>query len=141
MSLTSAPPVRTVNQLPALPESHWPSQFWDANAAADRRIEEFDRLRNENARLRTAVELQRLRQRCVEAIDSEIERMAAALDMVRAENVSLRCRIDELTDCGGLEHQIREQGSQLIAANSLVTRLRGERDLWRERALAAGWES
>lgn len=98
---TSAPAVRTVDQLPAVPlPSRPPSKLWAALDAANERNAEFERLKAERHDL--------------------IGQLAAA-----------KARNEELED-GGLELRVRELAADLVAA-------RTEIEVWRDRALSAGW--
>lgn len=54
----------------------------------------------------------------------EFDRLARDNEALRARNDALQCRIDELTDGGGLEHENREIGTELLAARSEAARLR-----------------
>ena len=61
------------------------------------------------------------------AAADEISGQASEIDRLRQENAGLRCRIDELTDGGSLEHELAERGRELLALRAENARLRRER--------------
>lgn len=92
---TTAPNVRLIDQFGGSL-----SKFIEANATADERIREFDRLARDN-------------------------------HMLKLQNEGLLARLDELTEGGSLEQQVRELGRDLISTRAENERLRAELESYR----------